>query len=748
MRLKLAFSLIVALITVFNVAVARNGNFLCLDATFEGKFIFDKTQLGIAEGVDIAFSDYFISPNGYFVMLVRLTNSSLAVYHYNNCNKTLEHKITAPINTNFADWSSRKYSYFYWKDENDDIYQDTLYVVDTSNIVWAIALNTSNNQYVAKNIYTGTTYTYIVRSTAKYYLDIDNIPGAIIYTSTSESTSTSSTKTLRKILYVAKNDTNITIKTCSPSGYSSVNTPLNPAIILPDGTTRIIFNSKATDAYIYNFDTCSSGASATFSSSIRYPSYIIVNINELYMLDYDGGYPNSFIARPFSNSITRVAVAPTSTSHSVVWFNNANYIHEIKTDGTVYLYTRPDLTKLTASYKLPSFIIKTKTEDSVMQYANGTLYYSYFFNSTHAGIIYRYVKALEINNVDEISYTTALFQSTSLVSYTETLGCGVVYGNNPFILLANAISCYFYQVGNIPDYSTSDIYVASVNNNGYHYKVYNLNTSLSYPVKFLLKNSPKACEKYVLRAERLYSDSYRYVKDALFDYSCYAIVNLEPQRFYRVSVIDVETNQIVFSTSGFKIAVSEYYINLDSPTSDGSGITEVKSYNYLNDYGQNIAYNCYKLGNYITCEANNLNTQEINVSFKVSRKLLVSDYTICEDNQKASSITFNCELDNSSKEVFVSLIWNVEDYNTTKVLFADYFQHIVQVVEDKSGILLAVMLYLGLALLGIFNPFVSIVLGLVALVISIKLNLIYLSISSIVGLAIILILIKVKEENV
>ena len=125
----------------------------------------------------------------------------------------------------------------------------------------------------------------------------------------------------------------------------------------------------------------------------------------------------------------------------------------------------------------------------------------------------------------------------------------------------------------------------------------------------------------------------------------------------------------------------------------------------------------------------------------------MSDYTICESNQKATSLTFTCNLDNNTKEAFVSLIWNVEAFDTTKVLFADYFTHIVDVVVDNSCIVLSVVLFLALSMLGLFNPFIAVIFGIVALVISVQLNLIYLSLSSIIGLIIVAILIKVKEEN-
>jgi hypothetical protein len=238
-------------------------------------------------------------------------------------------------------------------------------------------------------------------------------------------------------------------------------------------------------------------------------------------------------------------------------------------------------------------------------------------------------------------------------------------------------------------------------------------------------------------------DVYKYVKDSFFDYNCIATAYLQPYQIYRLYVIEKDTNQVVYQTAGFKVVQSSFTIDLSTQQS-----TQVIVASYLNDFNQRVSYGCGLNSNTITCYANNLNTLPINVSFKVERKLLVGYHTLCQDNQKASSLTFNCPLDNNTKEAFVSLVWNVEDYNTTKILYADYIQNQVSINTDYSGIAVATIFFLGMIAVGIFNPFVSILLGIVALIVSVKLELIYLSISSIIGLILVLIIVKIKEENV
>jgi len=348
------------------------------------------------------------------------------------------------------------------------------------------------------------------------------------------------------------------------------------------------------------------------------------------------------------------------------------------------------------------------------------------------------VRAVRIFQYDEQNRSIFLFQPTFNVLNPETC---VVIGNNPFFFVNPNQTCFFYQSQpHNSSYTTSDIYVGQLTN--YIVSNYAILSAYSSPITFLLKNAQKDCNKYALRLERLY-DVYKYVKDSFFDYNCIATVYLQPYQIYRLYVIDMDTNTVVYQTSAFKIVQNSFTIDLNIQP-----LVQIVSSNYLNNYNQLISYGCGLNGNTITCYANNLNTLPINVSFKVERKLLVGYYTLCQDNQKASSLTFNCPLDNNTKEAFVSLVWNVEDYNTTKILFADYIQTQVSVSTDYSGIAVAMIFFLGMTALGIFNPFVSILLGIVALVVSVKLELIYLSISSIIGLVLVLIIVKIKEENV
>jgi hypothetical protein len=351
---------------------------------------------------------------------------------------------------------------------------------------------------------------------------------------------------------------------------------------------------------------------------------------------------------------------------------------------------------------------------------------------------YEEIRAIRIFQYDEQNRIIFLFQPTFNVFNPETC---VVIGNNPFFFVNPNQTCFFYQSQPYnSSYTTSDIYVGQLTN--YVVSNYAILSAYSSPITFLLKNAQKDCNKYALRLERLY-DVYKYVKDSFFDYNCIATAYLQPYQIYRLYVIDIDTNTVVYQTSAFKIVQNSFTIDLSIRPS-----IQITYSSYLNDFNQLISYGCGLNSNTITCYANNLNTLPINVSFKVERKLLVGHYTLCQDNQKASSLTFNCPLDNNTKEAFVSLVWNVEDYNTTKVLYADYIQNQITITPDYSGIAVATIFFLGMTALGIFNPFVSIILGIVALIVSAKLGLIYLSISSIIGLVLVLIIVKIKEENV
>jgi hypothetical protein len=83
MRLKLAFSLIVALITVLNIVNAQN-------ADFEIKTIyFNQTRLQLGSET-INNAKIFYSPNGYFLFVVHSSSNYINVYRYFLENDTLE----------------------------------------------------------------------------------------------------------------------------------------------------------------------------------------------------------------------------------------------------------------------------------------------------------------------------------------------------------------------------------------------------------------------------------------------------------------------------------------------------------------------------------------------------------------------------------------------------------------------------------------------------------------------------------
>jgi hypothetical protein len=718
------------------------------------KAIFNQTELQLGSAT-ISNARVFYSPNGYFIIVLKSSDGFINVYTYFLENQTIRREMIF----NFSEASIFDAIVYYPYSMGEKI-QDTIVIV-TSDKKYIYAFGRAINGTWVRPINPfggGGTTTYAVLYKQNGYFSINSTYFLHIYTSG----------------YVEPHNNwyfrgwtiNLTSGVASYPDYYGITFSTSlyyyqlVSRITSIGNYFFILLSSSNSPYPvyinqYTYSSSSSIATITIlsgssgSNSPRalysipfYPQYtspaLLVSFVDNY-LNVTLWYSNTFQSTGFSTTYYSGAYNISSFSDLN---GTAGFIYR-GSDGSYYLFVY--------NYYLKTYKVKKIEVDDILpidnHYVNAYIHNQPYLilqyktygvaNSTHLTLSYRLFDLLTILQYTEEDYKTLL---VGLPDFINIYSCKVI-GNNPFIYSTKKQSCLFTQI--VPfnsSFTTSDIFISDLQSNTY--RNYVLSSSSASVISFILKNSPKSCDNYILRFERLY-DVYKYVKDSFFDYNCIAIVYLQPYQIYRLYIIDKNTNQVVYQTSGFKVIQSSFTIDLGTQPA-----TQVIVANYLNNFNQRISYGCGLNSNTITCYANNLNTLPINVSFKVERKLLVGYYTLCEDNQKASSLTFNCPLDNNTKEAFVSLVWNVEDYNTTKVLYADYIQNQISISIDYSGIAVATIFFLGMTALGIFNPFVSIILGIVALIVSAKLGLIYLSISSIIGLVLVLIIVKIKEENV
>lgn len=240
------------------------------------------------------------------------------------------------------------------------------------------------------------------------------------------------------------------------------------------------------------------------------------------------------------------------------------------------------------------------------------------------------------------------------------------------------------------------------------------------------------CEDYVIRLERLYSDGFKYVRDTFFDFNCQAIFYLKSNTIYKVKIIEENTGTVVYESGAFIPALSSYTIKISGKAN------EYRS--FLNLYGYNINYNCFLFNQTIRCGFNNNDGRAINITIKVEKSLIFNKTTICEANISAVSGSIECNI-NNNKEVYVTIIWN--DYNI--ILFSDVFTIFERKFVEKFNVFISLLIVLTLSFSALFNPFVSILMSIIGLIITTTLGLLDLSISTIIGLIIVLLLIKIKE---
>jgi len=717
-------------------------------------------QLGTA---NITEARVFYSPNGYFIIIVRSSDNYLNVYTYFLENATIQRVLRFAYT--FASGLNlvNGIAYYPYQSDSGSIYQDT-FVSYASGSAQNLVIfgRASNGTWVNPiTIITGTNYhglpivntgyygkfssvfydLYMSSSSAvgssfvAYSYDISSGKLTTIGTASGDGLNPSKVNYYDLFRYFAQNGYDLFDVWCS--------TTISPP---PQGIGR--FSNGTFQSQIVLFGGSCNPPLRTFYIPFFKNKYISEGLILTLLKGSTNAYLIAVLWYPDTYQVILNYQYPSTSAPTPIPFTNGNglagFLYLNATDNYNYILIYDYNSR---AYKIRKVL---SNEDFIQQQTdvewtnalihnqpNAILQYrGYYGSSTSLNLTYRLFDLSAIIQIREEDYSTPIGYSNFSQLYNCTYG-----GDNPYFYSTRKQICYFTQVNPFnSNYTISDIFIYNLTTNSYYNYV--LSTSYASAISFILKNSPKSCDNYILRLERLY-DTYKYVKDSFFDYNCIATAYLQPYQIYRLYVIDKNTNQIAFQTTGFKVVQSSFTIDLGTQQ-----LTQIVVSSYLNDFNQLISYGCGLNGNAITCYANNLNTLPINVSFKVERKLLVGYYTLCQDNQKASSITFNCPLDNNTKEAFVSLVWNVEDYNTTKVLYADYIQNQISITTDYSGIAVATIFFLGMIALGIFNPFISIILGIVALMVSVKIGLIYLSLSSIIGLVLVLIIVKIKEENV
>jgi hypothetical protein len=715
------------------------------------RVVFNQTELQLGTAT-ISEARVFYSPNGYLIIVLKSSDGFINVYTYFLENQTIQR-----VSRFSFSGASIFDNIVYYPYSTQGRIQDTIAIVTSDKKYIHIFGRAINGTWVGpiNPFGGGGTITYAVLYKQNGYFSINSTYFTHLYTPSGYTEPYSN-------WYFMGRTYDFTTGTASHSSAFNINFNTNLYYWqVVSQTTQIgdyLFFLTASSAspypvYISRYYSSSSGSVAILSGSSG-----VTSPKALYSIPFYRDYTSPSLLVSFVDNYLNVTLwypnTIQSTGFSTTYYSGWHLISSFSdlsgTAGFIYRGSDGNYYLFVYNYQARAYKVRKIEAEDILptdyHYVNAYIHSQPYLilqyktysvaNSTHLTLHYRLFDLSTIIQYREEDYSTGIGFS----SFSQLMNC-TYGGDNPYFYLTRNQVCYFTQVNPFnSSYTTSDIFIYNLTANSYYNYV--LSTSTASAVSFILKNSPKSCDNYILRLERLY-DIYKYVKDSFFDYNCIATAYLQPYQIYRLYVIDKNTNEVVYQTAGFKVVQSSFTIDLGTQPA-----TQVIVASYLNDFNQRISHGCSLNSNTITCYANNLNTLPINVSFKVERKLLVGYYTLCQDNQKASSLTFNCPLDNNTKEAFVSLVWNVEDYNTTKILFADYIQTQVSISPDYSGIAVAMIFFLGMTALAIFNPFVSILLGIVALVVSVKLELIYLSISSIIGLVLVLIIVKIKEENV
>ncbi len=711
---------------------------------------FNSTQLGLGSNT-ISYAKSFYSPNGYFIILVRDSGNYIRLYHYFVENNTLINVYNAYLPP------ARDHYAFYCNDAGSYCQNNIVFARSDNKGVYDIYLSSFPTTYsyysVGSSTYTGIDVKENAITFPNYFLWISP-PSANEPTTTWNINQCYVSGGTASCCYYFLSNYNFNYNLYSGGGaeftdygdsaiffytyggYSCQYFYLVRSSTSPYPTTLNFYNGNYYSITLLSSSVYSSAVYLLRVAPISYYNYLVASLIESgTVLNITYFKSNSFTPlyslQSSTNSIRLYDVYTYKNLGFVSYkYNNDYYVFVVAFDNNYNPINKKVIKVKDVDTEFFSDKFgKIPTSDALIQYTKKVNY-----NSTHIQFRYRKIGVLTVLGIDERDYQTIL----GCYDYTpiyNSVGNSVI-GSNPFIWL-NSSTLYLYQTSAPSSYSSSDIYI--YNSQPTEYKVYNLQSSYANLIQFNLQNAPSSCENYILRFERLYTDGFKYVKDTFFDYNCIATAYLEANQVYRLYVIEKSSGNTIFSTSGFKIAQNTYSINLGTqPTT-----TKQPYYSYFNLYGYNLTYYCNldANNNLITCFVNNPDTRQISVSFEVKKPLIFSNYTICQQTIKSASMTFTCNLDNSTDEYYVSLVWN--DYNVP--LWQDVMRIARQVFVNAEFIFVGALIVIALMLIGVYNPFLSLTLGIIGLIITAVLNLIPLSISTVIGLFIVVLIIKYKE---
>jgi hypothetical protein len=307
-----------------------------------------------------------------------------------------------------------------------------------------------------------------------------------------------------------------------------------------------------------------------------------------------------------------------------------------------------------------------------------------------------------INNLDmDMTYTYGSTTNTFTNSFT---------GNSTYLICLNTTSV-------IAD-ATIKYWNTSYTTRFYYLQSMNLSNTVSY-VNLYLSNQATSIQYFVtnelilgqsgmlIEAERYFigTGSYPLVAEGLTDSNGYAYINLKNNEWYKY--ILVKNGEIV------KV-FDKMYLNQTSYTLQYSSIEGTPYFNYYNSIAYSDPCPFNNITNTYSCTITDTSGKMLNSYLIVKNK--GTGLTVCNANSSSPSVTLTCTLPNVNGTYSYDFIGKFSGsqtwYSFSKGIVSLPFVQETVSRFGLTGLIAGFMLVLACFFIGLFNPVISIILGL------------------------------------
>jgi hypothetical protein len=302
---------------------------------------------------------------------------------------------------------------------------------------------------------------------------------------------------------------------------------------------------------------------------------------------------------------------------------------------------------------------------------------------------------------------------------------------------------------NISGYSTRYYFIrnGTANNVTQTIRLYLLENAYSSPIQFIIRESDgiTAAPNVVIRALRQFlpSDTYETVAMSMTDGNGNAFTYLKMNTVYHKFYL--ERNGVVLQVIDQGI-LGGYDVSLGKTlTWSLQSANLAETFTYLGKISGSCAFNTST--SKVTCTFNDTSGVSSGISLYVQKFGSLTWTTVCTNTTSLSAGTLSCNVASYGNGTYYYWIYGTHSPSAPLLISSGAFRIGATNIYGTNGLIIAALLILVLALVGAFNPSVSIVLATVGLVTSYGLGFIDVSLGALVGIVVVAGILIIKNKS-